>query len=123
MSLLGANYIIYANGKQENLYGTSASSPVFAGMVSLVNAARQAAGKSPLGWLNPALYAFSSKFIHDITSGHNKCNSATSGSPVCCSQGFYAATGWDPVTGLGSVLYLIFAIRNKIIILTVKYAG
>ena len=110
MSLLGAAYVIYANGKLKTLCGTSASAPVFAGMVSLVNAARQAAGKSPLGWLNPALYAFSSKFVHDITSGNNKCDSGTPYSPYCCAQGFYAAPGWDPVTGLGSV-YLQYAIR------------
>jgi hypothetical protein len=23
----------------------------------------------------------------------------------CCTQGFYATTGWDPVTGLGSINY------------------
>ena len=100
VALLGASYIVYANRSLVALYGTSASSPVFAGMVSLVNAARLAAGKSALGWLNPALYAFSSKFIlKDITSGDNKHTL----SGLNCTQGFYAAPGWDPVTGLGSV--------------------
>ena len=100
VSLLGASYITYASGSQVTLYGTSASSPVFAGMVSLVNAARLATGKSALGWLNPALYAFSSKIIlKDITSGDNKHTD----SGLSCTQGFYAAPGWDPVTGLGSV--------------------
>ena len=103
VSLLGNAYIIYAGGKPISLSGTSASSPVFAAMVSLVNAARKKAGKSSLGWLNPALYAFSSKFIlNDIESGNNKCNANN----ICCPQGFTAAPGWDPVTGLGSVVLI-----------------
>lgn len=104
VSLLGASYVTVINGSKVVLYGTSASTPVFAGMVSLVNAVRQAAGKSSLGWLNPALYAFSKEFIlNDITSGNNLCSSDIAGSATCCAQGFYAAPGWDPVTGLGSV--------------------
>lgn len=104
VSLLGASYITYASGGQVVLYGTSASSPLFAAMVSLVNSARKAAGKSALGWLNPALYAFSSQIIlNDITKGNNLC---TAQKAACCKQGFYAAPGWDPVTGLGSVILL-----------------
>ena len=37
--------------------GTSCSSPVTAGLVSLLNAARFANGQSTLGYLNPTLYA------------------------------------------------------------------
>ncbi len=71
-----------------------------AGMVSLVNSARRERGKSTLGWLNPALYALYPAFVHDITHGENRCLAA--GAP-CCEQGFVAAQGWDPVTGLGSI--------------------
>ena len=69
-------------------------------MVSLVNSARRAAGNSTLGWLNPALYAYAPLFVNDITSGDNKCLTAN---VPCCPQGFTASTGWDPVTGLGSL--------------------
>lgn len=80
--------------------GTSASCPVVAGMVSLVNSARRAAGKPPLGFLNPALYALHTHFIKDITVGENRCVAAGA---QCCAEGFFAARGWDPVTGLGSI--------------------
>ena len=69
-------------------------------MVALVNAARRASGNSTLGWLNPALYSLYPSFVNDITSGDNRCVAA--GAP-CCGEGFYAAPGWDPVTGLGSI--------------------
>lgn len=63
----------------------------------LVNSARAAVGKAPVGWINPALYATSSQYVFDITKGTNKCVSAGS---VCCNQGYTAGPGWDPVTGL-----------------------
>ena len=100
---MGANYLSVNNGIMFHLYGTSASAPVFAGMVALVNAARLAAGKGGLGWINPALYANAAKFVlNDITSGNNKCQET-----ICCRQGFTATEGWDPVTGLGSVTFLL----------------
>jgi hypothetical protein len=57
------------------LYGTSASSPVVAGMVSLVNAQRIEAGKPPLGFLNPAIYqaGASTDIFTDVTEGQNNC--------------------------------------------------
>lgn len=72
--------------------GTSASAPIFAGIVTLLNEARIAAGKGPLGFLNPTLYANPDAF-NDITIGSN---------PGCGTGGFNATPGWDPVTGLGT---------------------
>ena len=37
--------------------GTSAASPQTAGLTALVNASRESAGKSPIGYLNPILYS------------------------------------------------------------------
>ena len=74
-------------------------------MISLVNSARRAAGKPSLGFLNPALYALHSTFVNDITEGENNCLAAGA---QCCAEGFYAATGWDPVTGLGSIDFAKF---------------
>eukprot|EP01042_Synura_sphagnicola_P002471 gene2471-2969_t len=112
VSMLGNNYYVAMNGSFEPVSGTSASAPVFAGVVSLANSARKQAGKSSLGFLNPLLYSYSSLFVHDVTVGDNKCTAATDVSvkdgslyfsSVCCQQGFVASAGWDPVTGLGSV--------------------
>ena len=89
------------------LSGTSASCPVIAGMVSLINSARLDAGKPALGWLNPKIYALNGSFANDVTSGNNKCTRSAS---LCCYQGFYAAPGWDPVTGFGSVNFEKFCL-------------
>jgi tripeptidyl-peptidase I len=66
-----------------------------AGIVTLLNEARYAAGKGPIGFLNPTLYAFPDAF-YDITIGNN---------PGCGTGGFNATPGWDPLTGLGSPNY------------------
>jgi len=99
ISLTGLNYEVVVGGETYAVSGTSASSPSVAAMVSLVNAARLAAGKSSLGFLNPSIYTYGTDFANDITDGENNCTAGT----VCCDEGFYAATGWDPLTGFGSV--------------------
>ena len=60
-----------------------------------MNDARIAAGKSPMGFLNPFIYQNPTIFT-DITSGNN---------PGCGTDGFEALTGWDPVTGHGTPNY------------------
>lgn len=101
VSALGHNYIILDGGDEIVVSGTSASSPVFASMITLINDARIAAGKPPLGFLNKALYSLPASVFNDITEGENKC-AAAHNNPTCCTQGFSAAKGWDPVTGLGT---------------------
>lgn len=72
--------------------GTSASCPVFAGIVARLNALRIDKGSPPLGFLNPFIYQNPSAF-NDVTQGKN------SGAG---SQGFEAIAGWDPATGFGT---------------------
>jgi tripeptidyl-peptidase-1 len=106
VAILGHNYEVVIGGQTYIESGTSASSPVFAGMVTLINDYRISNGKSPLGFLNPALYklgASSTNVFNDITSGENNCCAGEPGQQVCCQYGFNATTGWDPLTGFGSV--------------------
>lgn len=104
VALLGHDYAVALWEMIVPVSGTAGSVAVFAGMVSLVNAKRLAAGKSTLGWINPSLYAHADSFVNDITSGDNHCGWGL----VCCEQGFTATAGWDPVSGLGSVNYTAF---------------
>ncbi|EJD45536.1 hypothetical protein AURDEDRAFT_21936, partial [Auricularia subglabra TFB-10046 SS5] len=50
--------------------GTSASSPSFASIIALINDRREAAGKPPLGLLNPFLHANPQAYT-EITVGTN----------------------------------------------------
>lgn len=104
VSMAGLNYEVVVGGNTYEVSGTSASAPVVAGMVSLVNAARLKAGKPALGFLNTAIYQNGDSFVNDVTSGENNCCASL----VCCDEGFYASTSWDPLTGFGSVNYQKF---------------
>ena len=92
VAAIGLNVATVFNGTTYGVGGTSASSPIFAGIVTLLNEARIAAGKGPIGFLNPTMYANPDAF-NDITIGNN---------PGCGTAGFNATPGWDPVTGLGT---------------------
>ncbi len=77
--------------------GTSAGSPQWAGIFALVNTARAANMKAPIGFANPALYSiaesasYSSDF-HDIQVGNNILVGTTVG--FAAGLGFDLASGW-----------------------------
>jgi pseudomonalisin len=94
-------YLIYQEGSLYVVGGTSAASPAFAGIMTLV--AQHAAAR--LGDANAALYSLATmqakggaSIFHDITHGNNSVPGQT---------GFTAATGYDQATGLGSVDALV----------------
>ncbi len=85
--------------------GTSFAAPIFAGMLALIN--QKAGYTAGQGLINTTLYklaADSSTYasaFHDVTTGNNNC---TAGATLCsATTGFSAGTGYDEVTGLGSV--------------------
>jgi tripeptidyl-peptidase-1 len=97
----GAWYVIAVDGEFEYVFGTSCSSPVFGSIITLVNDARLAIGKKPVGFLNPTLYANPWMF-NDITMGGNQ---------GCGTPGFESVPGWDPVTGLGTPDYALLVAK------------
>ncbi|KAI0314901.1 family S53 protease [Amylostereum chailletii] len=93
VAALGTDVTIIVGGNTTTVNGTSCSTPIFSSIVALLNDRLVAAGRSPLGFLNPFLYSTGAAALNDITTGNN---------PGCGTNGFPAATGWDPVTGLGT---------------------
>lgn len=111
VTMNGHNYqVAYSKGKNGacpcdigGVDGTSASSPAFAGMVSLLNGHLLNNGQKQLGFVNPLLYKMYAErpaAFNDVTEGDNKCSRN-----YCFEYGYEAWTGWDPVTGLGSPNY------------------
>lgn len=76
-------YDVRVDGSDTVIGGTSAVAPLWAGLIARINATKG----SPVGFINPTLYA-SSGALQDITQGNN--------------GSFSAGPGWDPCTGLGS---------------------
>jgi subtilase family serine protease len=88
----GGKYTVEGHG------GTSASAPLWAGLIALAD---QHAGRH-LGLVNAALYRIgrSARYhqaFHDVTAGSNSVRF-----PPKTISGYHAAAGWDPVTGWGS---------------------
>ncbi|KAJ7432130.1 family S53 protease [Mycena galericulata] len=92
VSALGKDYRVFYGTGPGDIFGTSASAPVFASVIALLNDQRLAAGKSVLGFLNPWLYEHPDAF-NDVVEGDND---------ACGLTGFSALKGWDAVTGLGT---------------------
>jgi subtilase family serine protease len=97
--------------------GTAVATPIFAGIVTLLN---QAQATNGLGNINARLYALaavspSNGAFHPVITGDNMVacvpDSGENGAPACPAGGvlgfsasnFDAATGYNLVTGLGSV--------------------
>ena len=78
-------------------------------MISKINSYRLANGLKQLGFLNPLLYQlydetfneisgdYEKHYFRDITEGYNQ------GCSVDNNIGFYAAKGFDPITGVGVI--------------------
>ena len=90
------DYMVVLNGKWMPVSGTSASNPVFASIITLINSERMHIGKGPVGFINPVLYSYPD-MLNDVVTGANQ------GCGV--DQAFRATRGWDAVTGLGSPDY------------------
>ena len=97
VSALGEGFQVYQDGVAGPVGGTSASTPTFAGLVSLLNEARLQANKPPMGFLNPFLYKNANAFF-DVVIGTN----AIAKGGTTLKYGFDSTKGWDPATGVGT---------------------
>merc|ERR1711998_189864 len=100
VSALGEGYMVQQNGHAEPVGGTSASAPLFAALVGLLNEDRAQNGGKPMGFLNPFIYANTDAFT-DVTKGDN----AIGRGEFKLQYGWNCTKGWDPVTGVGTPIF------------------
>ncbi|WP_263418348.1 protease pro-enzyme activation domain-containing protein [Terriglobus albidus] len=93
--------------------GTSFASPIFSGMMALINQKLNSTGQ---GVINSTLYQLASSSstyasaFHDITSGSNACTAGSSYCSGSATSQYAATTGYDEATGLGSIdFYNLFS--------------
>ena len=83
VSALGHNIITVTDGITQPADGTSAATPIFAGIISRLNQARKARGLAVVGFANPLLYAAREKapsaFYDIVGPTNNRC-----GNYACC---------------------------------------
>ncbi|HXI71964.1 MAG TPA: protease pro-enzyme activation domain-containing protein, partial [Verrucomicrobiae bacterium] len=122
VALTANNIYVRANGNNYNVAGTSCSAPLWAGFAALINQQAATAGRTPIGFINPAVDAigtaanYTSAF-HDIATGNN----VRPGSPAK----FLAVAGYDLCTGWGTPVgqKLINALANPEALLITPPAG
>jgi uncharacterized protein (TIGR03437 family) len=105
-------YLVYSDGQLSAYGGTSAGTPSFSGIVTLLNhylVANKAQATPGVGNINPRLYALAQAgtgAFHDITTGDNIVNVTCGARARNCvpgSYGYPAGQGYDLASGLGSV--------------------
>lgn len=104
MSALAHKYLVVQNGAMFSTDGTSASTPVVAGIIALLNEQRLANQQPPVGFINPALYVMAAGSFNDVVLGNNT-GTEIHGSDDCFTYGYGASAGWDPTV---SPLFLLF---------------
>lgn len=97
MTAISQNIALLINSEWAIVSGTSAAAPIWAGILSIINAHQMNKGRPPVGFVNPLLYHMAVKWpsaFVDITKGRISCGES-------CRA--YAATkGWDAASGLGA---------------------
>jgi hypothetical protein len=100
VAALGEGFQVVIGSQTEAVGGTSASTPTFAAITSMLNEARAQKGMPPMGLLTPFVYANPGCF-NDVTVGTNAIGRGTGPIPY----GFNCSKGWDPATGLGTPIF------------------
>merc|ERR1712193_47555 len=97
VSLLGEKFaVVTGSGQTVAVGGTSASTPTWGAIISLLNEECLSAsgGSKKLGFVNPLLYQNADAF-NDITKGSNAVGENA-------ASGWKCTEGWDAATGLGT---------------------
>jgi len=108
------HFMVIQGGVVTPVGGTSASTPTFGAIVTLLNQIRLDKGESVLGFLNPWIYTVAPAnptAFFDVVKGSNVwpcCNIAKEDGDSSIS-GFDCIKGWDAVTGWGTPNFEVLA--------------
>ena len=87
-----SGYPMFADGQGFVGNGTSASAPLYAGLIAVINAALG----EPVGFLNPLLYSLGNTVVRDISAPPGPADNGTNG-----VTGYPAVPGWNACAGWG----------------------
>jgi len=111
-----SGYPLFVAGLPDIGNGTSASAPLYAGLVAVVNAAMGA----PIGFLNPKLYALGEAVCRDIDPLATNPPAGPLSNAFAGVPGYPAGPAWDACTGWGVIdgRRLVAALKHEPLIAT-----
>ena len=100
----------YNSGSSATVGGTSVAAPLWAGFMALVNQQAASAGRAPIGFASPAIYALAkgtnyAGCFHDVTTGNNFSTVSPTNYPA--TTGYDLCTGWGTPTGTNFINALV----------------
>lgn len=106
VALTADNIFVLVTNTDYFVGGTSCAAPLWAAFTALVNQQAVAAGRSTVGFLNPAIYAIGKSTsytndFHDITTGNN--TNYDVGNKYFAAAGYDLCTGWGTPNGQGLI--------------------
>nr|POF22388.1 tripeptidyl-peptidase sed3 [Quercus suber] len=108
VSAFSTNFPVVWNGLTVPIGGTSASTPLWAAVIALLNDYEAERGRPNLGFVNPWLYGLGpGQGLNDIVTGGNSKGAChlLEGCTLSETDGYDVVEGYDPVTGLGSPVF------------------
>ncbi|KOS23064.1 putative tripeptidyl-peptidase SED2 [Escovopsis weberi] len=105
----GSGFPVFDQDQLFTGQGTSASAPVLASIISLLNDQRRVSGKPRLGFLNPWIYSAGRPGFRDIPQGgsmgcQGQSLAGLPSTPIP-GAGWDSVAGWDPCTGVGTPIF------------------
>lgn len=109
---------IYNNGTSTAVGGTSASAPLWAAFIAMVNQQAASLGQPSVGFVNPAIYAIGQgtnypATFHDATVGNN--TNSSSHNLFLATPGYDLCTGWGSPNG-ASLINALAPRQNAVVI-------
>lgn len=95
-------FIYYNGGTAAAIGGTSAATPLWAGLMALMNQQALKVGKGPVGFANPYLYSLASDSAKYSSCFHDVADGSTNNYSGSLPDYYRAVAGYDLATGLGS---------------------
>ena len=128
VSAMGTLYDVIVDQSPTIVAGTSASTPTWAGIVTLLNDARFNAALPPLGFLNPLFYSLKgaesggAAAFRDIAVGASTPGGMIGSDCGEGTSGWKAVAGYDLSTGLGVPVFpaLKAAVLNRTLLFSVE---
>jgi hypothetical protein len=95
-------FIYYNGGTAAAISGTSAATPLWAGLMAVMNQQARKVNKGPIGFANPYLYSLASDSTKYSTCFHDIADGSTNSYSGNFPDYYRAVPGYDLATGLGS---------------------